>query len=41
VKALLKAEGIDPGLRDTEGKTPVEVAMENQYYQVVEVLDNR
>jgi ankyrin repeat protein len=41
VKALLKAEGIDPGLGDTEGKTPVEVAMENQYYQVVEVLDNR
>jgi ankyrin repeat protein len=41
VKALLGAEGIDIELGDTEGKLPLEVAMENQHYQVVEVLDDR
>jgi ankyrin repeat protein len=41
VKALLGAEGIDIELGDTERKLPLEVAMENQHYQVVEVLDDR
>ncbi|KAJ5766605.1 uncharacterized protein N7511_004221 [Penicillium nucicola] len=38
VNTLLGAEGIHPGLRDTEGKSPLEVAKENQHYQVMEVL---
>ncbi|KAJ5124411.1 uncharacterized protein N7515_008236 [Penicillium bovifimosum] len=38
VKLLLEADGIDPQLGDADGKSPLIVALENGYGQVVEAL---